>query len=84
MKLQRGYFVSNMYKRARNGSLVHSQKMMRRNERCHCGSGKKFKNCHGTISLLLIRKSPLRGYGFFISILLLVFAILAIIYSQLN
>jgi hypothetical protein len=58
--------------------------MMRRNELCHCGSGKKFKNCHGNISLLLIRRGPLKGYGFFISILLLVLITLAIIYSHIN
>ena len=66
MRNKRSYFVTNMYKRAANGSLVHSKQMMGRNEPCHCGSGKKFKKCHGNISLLRITRGPLRGYGFFI------------------
>lgn len=84
MKQKRGYFASNMYKRTANGSLVHAKQMMRKNELCHCGSGKKFKRCHGNISLLLIRRGPLKGYGFFITILILFFTALAIIYSHLN
>ena len=32
-----------------------------RNARCHCGSGKKFKNCHGAEQLTSGRKIPM-GY----------------------
>jgi hypothetical protein len=29
-----------------------------RNARCHCGSGKKFKNCHGAVAVSPGRKIP--------------------------
>ena len=32
-----------------------------RNARCHCGSGKKFKNCHGAVATATGRKFPV-GY----------------------
>lgn len=32
-----------------------------RNARCHCGSGKKFKNCHGAVSTKPGSKFPV-GY----------------------
>ena len=30
-------------------SLLDSKKKVGRNEKCPCGSGKKFKHCHGNI-----------------------------------
>lgn len=83
MPVKRGYYVSNMYKRAGNGSLVHAKTMQGRNEKCHCNSGKKFKHCHGQVSLLTIRKGPLRGYGFFVWVLALFFISLFLIYQFL-
>lgn len=69
-----------MYKRNAHGSLVHSKQMMGRNERYHCGSGKKFKNCHGSIRLLTFTRGPQRGYGFFIWMMGLFLIGLALIY----
>jgi len=77
---KRGYYATNMYKRDRNGSLIHSKIMQGRNERCHCNSGRKFKNCHGQVTILTLRKGPLKGYGFFICILALFFIALGLIY----
>ena len=31
----------------RQGTIVHTQEPPGRNEPCPCGSGKKFKKCHG-------------------------------------
>ena len=28
---------------------IMSKKKMKRNEPCHCGSGKKYKHCHGSL-----------------------------------
>lgn len=80
MKYKRGYFVSNMYKRAANGSLVHAKVMQGRNEKCHCKSGKKFKHCHGAVRILTLSRGPLGGYGFFIWMLGLFFIGLALIF----
>jgi preprotein translocase subunit SecA len=32
------------------GTFVRSERKVGRNELCPCGSGKKFKHCHGTLS----------------------------------
>ena len=32
------------------GTFVRSERKVGRNEPCPCGSGKKFKNCHGALS----------------------------------
>jgi preprotein translocase subunit SecA len=32
------------------GTFVRSDRKVGRNEPCPCGSGKKFKNCHGSLS----------------------------------
>ena len=32
------------------GTFVRSDRKIGRNEPCPCGSGKKFKNCHGALS----------------------------------
>jgi preprotein translocase subunit SecA len=32
------------------GTFVRSERKVGRNEPCPCGSGKKYKNCHGSLS----------------------------------
>jgi preprotein translocase subunit SecA len=32
------------------GTFVRSERKIGRNEPCPCGSGKKYKNCHGALS----------------------------------
>jgi preprotein translocase subunit SecA len=32
------------------GTFVRGERKVGRNEPCPCGSGKKFKHCHGTLS----------------------------------
>lgn len=83
MKYRRIYALMNMYKRNGAGSLVRSKQKMGRNERCHCKSGKKFKNCHGHVRIITMHPGPLRGYGFFVSMLVLFFIGLALIYTYM-
>jgi preprotein translocase subunit SecA len=33
-----------------SGTFVRSERKVGRNERCPCGSGKKYKHCHGALS----------------------------------
>jgi hypothetical protein len=53
---------------------------MNRNARCHCGSGKKFKNCHGMIKnpmTLGTRRIPVRVLvGAFIVVAVIGFLVL--------
>nr|WP_287968891.1 SEC-C metal-binding domain-containing protein [Streptococcus sp.] len=38
---------STLYREARNARTVHVGKKIGRNDPCPCGSGKKYKFCHG-------------------------------------
>jgi hypothetical protein len=51
-----------------------------RNARCHCGSGKKFKNCHGAVANAPRRKFPL---GYVVAGIVLLAALFAI-YTNMN
>ena len=39
----------NSEKKQENDQNFNSEKKVGRNEKCPCGSGKKFKHCHGNI-----------------------------------
>ena len=41
--------VKNQGETEQRESLLDSKKKVGRNEKCPCGSGKKFKHCHGNI-----------------------------------
>jgi len=30
-------------------TIINPKKKMKRNEPCYCGSGKKYKHCHGSL-----------------------------------
>jgi hypothetical protein len=47
-----------------------------RNARCHCGSGKKYKNCHGVEASALRRRIP--GYFWLIGAVAVVIAVFAL------
>ena len=44
--------VSSERKKEEEKEIISTEKLRRkigRNEKCHCGSGKKFKHCHGAL-----------------------------------